>query len=428
MANKILFIPFCTGAGHSGRMLVMAQALKERLEGTIEFAGSGKYGALFSRAGFRFHELEGPDFTLHRGKADLVRLHAQKTSVREYIGFFKEVMGLIPQMITHELELYRSVKPDLIVWDGRWTATISAEVAGIPFVSVMNTILTPYSRIRGGFPRTFPLFTTYPWLRTPVVKLPQTVQRWLFYRYLDLFFFFSLRFVNKLRASLGLPAFTSSSELFYPGLRTVIVPEPDILSPVITPPPNFHYVGPVVWQPEMEIPEPVRDLRDIIYISMGTTGNPLVFKPLIQALASMPQCSVVVTVGDLIEVEALKPWPGHVHVYPFLPGIEMAKRARLMICHGALATMAQALSHGVPVLTIPLTIQHEIWSDLVEMLGVGLKLYMFELTPQKVHRVVEQLLTDERHRRAAENLAPRCRLKGGPERAAELILGKLGRA
>jgi MGT family glycosyltransferase len=428
MANKILFLPHCTAVGHAGRMLLIAQVLRERLNGTIEFAGNGRYGCLFTRAGFRFHkpDLQGPTHMLV--EARLTHFYTQKISIRERANRFKNLTRLLPELIAQEIELYRRVRPDLIVWDGRWTAAIAAEAMGIPFISVMNTVITPYSQMRIGIPKTLPLFTSYPSLRTPLSRLPQRVQSWAMNTCQSLLFLFCLRFVNNLRASYGLQPFTNLSALFYPGLRTVIVPEPRIFSPVNTPPPNFQYVGPVVWEPRMEIPGPIQDLKDIIYITMGTTGHPMTFRPLLDALASMPQFPVVVTVADLAEVEALKPLSDHVHVYPFLPGNALAQRSRLVICHGALATMTQALSRGVPVLAIPLIVPHEIWSTMVERLGAGLKLYNYELTPQKVRGAVEQLLTEEKYRRVAQDLAPQCQLEGGPERAAEVILSELRRA
>jgi len=102
----VRFLPACEGVGHAGRMLLVAQALRENFDGTIEFAGNEEAGRLFSEAGFQFHEI-GEGFSLKR-------------------------------IIDRGVELYRSLDPDLLVWDGRFTVPISAEIAGLPFVSVLH--------------------------------------------------------------------------------------------------------------------------------------------------------------------------------------------------------------------------------------------------------------------------------------------------
>jgi MGT family glycosyltransferase len=425
MAQKVLFFPLCYGVGHAGRMLLIANALRERLNGTIECAGNGPYGALFMEAGYAFHTPHLPDVGSLMGVDKFIHFYTQKRSASDRVRRYKQTIKCLPELIAAEIKLYESVKPDLIVWDGRWTAALAAEVVGIPFVSVMNTVLTPFARLKMEVPKTLPLFTATPRVRTLMTKLPTTLQYWLAEKLWSSLFHFSLRVVNKLRQSYGLKPYPNPAAFFYPGLRTVIIPEPALLSPIPSPPATFHYVGPIVWQPSVELPAPIWDLKDIIYITMGTTGNPMVFRPLIEAFASMPQHQVVMTVADLIEPEALQPWPANVHVYPFLPGIAVARRSKVMICQGALATMTQALSQGVPVLAIPLTIQHEMWSDMVQRLGVGLKLYAFEATPARVAAAVDQILSEDTYRRAAEAFAAQCDATEGPARAAELILKEL---
>jgi hypothetical protein len=57
--KKVLFMPSCEVLAHAGRMLLVAHALREKFSGMIEFAGQGKYGAIFPESGFTFHEMEG---------------------------------------------------------------------------------------------------------------------------------------------------------------------------------------------------------------------------------------------------------------------------------------------------------------------------------------------------------------------------------
>jgi len=410
-------------------MLITAQALREQFDGTIEFAGSGRYGALFPEAGFHFHDLRDLPETRHFLLEPRRSVHALLARKGEIIHQWKDIRRYVQRVISNELELYKAVKPDLIVWDGRATASMSAEVAAIPFVSVANTFHTLNSshfQLAGGFPLTFPVFSKYPRLKGLVSHLPQKTQRRLFRHVLNLLSRLILRSVNMVRATFNLRAFDSPSDVFR-RVGPVIVPEPE-LEPFTSRrylPENFHYVGAVVWQPQIPIPQPLLKLDDVVYVTMGLTGDSRVFKPIIDILSATHRGPVVLTVGDLLEPQDLKPLPENVHVYDFLPGVDVARRSTLVICHGAMATMAQALSQGVPVIGIPFKVEHEVGIDWVEAIGAGSKLHRFDLTPQTLGQIVKKALTGEEYRQAAKAIAPRFRLDDGPRLAAKIILDEL---
>ncbi len=415
---KVLFLPSCDGIGHAGRMLLVARALRERFDGKIEFAGNGPYGTLFPQAGFPFHEVGG-GFAHHR-----LRFLYTRWSIPQLVSFFREGVRSLRRVVEGELELYREVKPDLIVWDGRFTVPVSAWVASLPFVSVFHPHLTPYSALDPCLPRNLPLFVRYPALDL-ITRLPKNLQtrlaRHLWKGLHSLF----LRLYNTLLAGFG-GAPAQRLEEVLERSRAAILPDLEITAPTVNLPKTFAYVGPLVWEPDGKVPEALLGLRDLIYVTMGSSGNPRVFKPLIQGLARMPEVQVVMTLARLVPREVLAPLPPNVHVYDYLPGTEIAKRARLVICHSA-PTMYQALSQGVPVIGVPFNIPHEVAICRIEALGAGLKLLSNELTPERITRTVKAILEDPGYRAAAARIGSQCRLEEGPKRAAEVILGGLDR-
>jgi len=408
----VLFLPACEGVGHAGRMLLVAQALREQFDGIIEFAGDGPSGRLFSDAGFRFHEVGG-GFSLN----NLGSLIATRPFSRP-VAAFNELIESYHRIIDREVELYRSLTPDLLVWDGRFIVPVSAELAGLPFVSVLWTYLTPYSTIR------WPLPGTAPQLRI-VARCPVMIRDGLAALFQKkLFPWLLLKFFNALRVKCHLAPRWSVDELFE-SLQPVILPEPEALAPTRDLPKKFHHVGFLAWQPQMEVPGWLTDMRDLVYITMGTSGNPRIFRPLIEAFAERPAQPVVITTGDLLEIGALAPLPGNVHVHRFLPGLEVAKRARVMICQGAPATMAQALSQGVPVIGIPAIFPQEIALEGIVRAGAGLRMDAHELTPATVIRATEEILGNERYRMNAKKLSAQFELEGGPRAAATIIVNEL---
>jgi MGT family glycosyltransferase len=400
-------------------MLLVARALREKFDGMIEFAGNGKYSVIFPEAGFKFHEVTG-GFSLRQAR----RLQYERQwSIFDLRAIYQEIYGSLLKVIESEVELYKEVEPDLIVWDGRFTVVSSAEIFGVPFISVANAALMPYNTIKLEIPRRAFLFTRHPGLLF-LTRLPEKVQDGLLASLRKWAYRVVLRAHNKIRAAYGLPPYPSMSD-FLASLPAVILPDAEIMSPAVNLPGNFHYVGPLVWQPEMELPPSVRELRDVVYITMGSTGSPEVFKPLIAAFSQMPELQAVVTTGGIIEKTELEPLPENVYMYEFLPGAEIAKRARLVICHGAPATVAQALSHGAPIIGIPFNIPQEFSIDRVVSLGAGMKLDLCDVTPERIGQMVRDMLGRDGYREAAARLSPQFNLEDGPRRAADIILRTL---
>jgi len=178
----------------------------------------------------------------------------------------------------------------------------------------------------------------------------------------------------------------------------------------------------------LELPKPLKNKKGFIYITMGSTGDPKFFFPLIEAFSNMPEFQVVLTTGRSIDKRELPPLPKNIQAYAFLPGSQVAKRARLFICHGGLGTVYQALSQGVPVIGIPFFPDQETMGiGRVEALGAGLTIFPYELTPQKIMLEVKKVLSQESYRNAAKEISSQFELEAGPCRAAEVILQELSK-
>ena len=413
----ILFMVACDSLAHPSRELVIAQALRERFNGIIACAGTGKYGALFLEAGFPFYEIAGPP-------GDFVdRIRNLRKLGGSYIYFLRK-------QIESELELYGSLQPDLVVLDARWSAVFSAEVFDVPCIAIVNASMLPTpSVVYSSIARTFIRLIGIPWLERVLERVPARSLRAIASVAYKVALFFLRRAVNRVRSTYNLRPLKSATVTdLLQSLQAVILVDLELMAPREQLPENCHYVGPVVWQPAVEMPKALQNSHDLVYITAGSTGNAEMFNLLIAAFDQIPEIEAVVAVGDLVEPERLTPLPGNVQVYRFLPGIEMAKRSQLVICHGGLGTIYQALSQGVPILGIPFLVSHEAPSlDRVEALGVGRKLVDTRLTPEKIARTVREMLGNDAYRKAARDLAARFRLEDGPQRAAAIILNEVGK-
>jgi len=416
-----MFMPECEVLAHTGRCLAVAKTLRKKFKGEIIFAGRGRYSKLITEAGFKYYQTKGSFRPI------ATEFLTGGWSLFKIPALFRKLLALYREIILGELELYQALKPTLVIGDGRPSVSISAEIASLPCILITNISIgagvLPRRAIKPILPPTSPLFTKFPWLR-PVNNLPQKVKDFvLSSHFFKLSSFLRVKFYNRLRTSFGLKLWQDRDTL---KANQVILADMEVFNPVKDLPENYHYVGPLVWEPDMELPQSLRDKKDLIYITMGSTGSPKAFPLLLAAFSRMPEFQAVLSTGELISMQQIGPLPSNVQAYRYLPGVEMAKRSRLIICHGGLGTIYQALSEGVPVIGIPFLPDQEVYGiDRVQALGAGLKIHLFELTPKRIISDVKRVFNSEEYRRAAQEISSHFTLEEGPQNAAELILREL---
>lgn len=122
------------------------------------------------------------------------------------------------------------------------------------------------------------------------------------------------------------------------------------------------------WWPRLDGP--------LVYVTFGTVAAslglfPELYRRTVSALADLP-VRVLMTTGDAGDPAAVGELPDTVHVERFWPQREVMPHAAAMIAHGGLGTTLLALSHGVPMVLLPLFADQLFNADRVESLGAGL--------------------------------------------------------
>ncbi len=156
-------------------------------------------------------------------------------------------------------------------------------------------------------------------------------------------------------------------------------------------PANFHFVGPIVWEPNIPPPEWLGSLdknRPVIYFTMGSTGFEKFFKVAVDLFADT-RYQVIFTAGGM-KLPAAR--PANFFIEDYAPGLKLMEVSNLVVCHGGNGTIYQALSQGVPIIGIPT--MHDQWFNMerVEELGVGIKLNEKKFKPEHLADAVERIL------------------------------------
>lgn len=186
-------------------------------------------------------------------------------------------------------------------------------------------------------------------------------------------------------------------------------------------PATFRFVGPALSERPAVVDFPWDELRDVprVLVSLGTV-NPergrKFYRAVTEALGSEPlQVILSAPRGLLGEI------PANFLVRDYVPQLELLPHLSAVLCHAGHNTVAEALSHGLPLVMTPIRDDQPIVASLVERVGAGIRLRFGRLRPQTLRDAVRRVLDEPDFREAAARIRASYEAAGGAPRAAELL-------
>lgn len=194
--------------------------------------------------------------------------------------------------------------------------------------------------------------------------------------------------------------------------------------PRTTLPPWFHFVGPLhSSRARSAIAFPWERLHDqpLIYASMGTLQNrqQWIFETIAQACANLP-VQLVISLGNP-HTDSLPSLPGNPIVVPYAPQLELLPKASLTITHAGLNTTLESLTHGVPLVAIPVTNDQPGVAARIAWTGAGEALSLSRLTAPRLQAAIERVSSQPQYRANALRLQQSIQRSGGVQLAADLV-------
>jgi UDP:flavonoid glycosyltransferase YjiC (YdhE family) len=172
--------------------------------------------------------------------------------------------------------------------------------------------------------------------------------------------------------------------------------------------------------------------RPLVYVSLGTLYNgnarptstglrgPEIFGKLLEGLADI-DAEIVVTVGKDLDPAMLGPQAHHVHLERYLPLGALLARCSLAVFHGGSGTLGYVVSHGLPMVILPLGADQPTNAVRCAELGASRTLDQDQLTPGHIREVALDVLHTPSYRQAAGRLRDEFNALPGPEFAVELL-------
>jgi UDP:flavonoid glycosyltransferase YjiC (YdhE family) len=168
--------------------------------------------------------------------------------------------------------------------------------------------------------------------------------------------------MNRILADYGLPPITKLADLSIGDLTLVVgAPETDPLPETA----DTQYIGAILWQAEnANLPEWINRLSDnrpVVWVYSGNpqysssddTLNSIVVLHACKEALAQEDMHVVLTTGHHPLPKSLLPLPANFRHEAYVPGLQMAKRADLLIHHGGYGSCQTGLYAGKPAVILP---------------------------------------------------------------------------
>ena len=105
----------------------------------------------------------------------------------------------------------------------------------------------------------------------------------------------------------------------------------------------------------------------------------------------------------------------------FVPQLELLQRAALLVTHGGMNSVSEALCYGVPLVVIPQTADQFMVGQRIQQLGAGKTVRRTSLTPQKLRSIAQEILAQPAYQQVSAQIGRSLGLPDGYLRAADEI-------
>lgn len=172
--------------------------------------------------------------------------------------------------------------------------------------------------------------------------------------------------------------------------------------------------------------------KPIIYVSMGTVfnnENSFLFQVLVEACKFYAdKYAIIVSTGDEKTYEKYATSDlnsDEILLVPHTPQVEILKRSHLFITHAGMNSVSEAITYGVPIITLPLSgDQPFVAWRLCDDLNMGIRLQPDPetLTVELVRETIGKLLTNPIYRQEANRLSEISNKYNGTKIATDMIV------
>ncbi len=227
-----------------------------------------------------------------------------------------------------------------------------------------------------------------------------------------------------MRDRLGLPPDPDNA---MPYRYLQLLPEPPSFHPPGEPlAPTAHFIRPGGFDRSGDEPLPPwigalphpHTIHATLGTVMGRTSR--LFHTILDALRDEP-VNLILTVGRTRDPATFGPQPANVRIERYIPHSLLLPHCHAVITQGSINTLMTALSHGLPLILLPLGGDQPANAARCAALMVGRALSNEQRTADAIRAATRQILSDDQYRRNARALRDEMRAMPGAEHGAALL-------
>ncbi len=189
--------------------------------------------------------------------------------------------------------------------------------------------------------------------------------------------------------------------------------------------PAYRFPGPVIQHRPVAVPFEWERFYHMgaphkVLVSIGTTFDHTYkkefFSKVITALGNEPLTAVVVSDPDLFEQ-----WPDNFIVQARVPQLALLPHLDAVICHGGHNTVCETISHGLPLVVIPIAYDQSFVASCVTATGCGVRLNFKRFKADHLKQSVWEILQEPSYTAAALKVKHSFEQAGGTAKTADLL-------
>lgn len=228
---------------------------------------------------------------------------------------------------------------------------------------------------------------------------------------------------NRYRLRWGLKPYLDADDSF--SSRAQISQQPKAFDfPRTALPQCFHYVGPFRDSTPSRSEFPWHKLNSdrLAYVSLGSMqGSKFeLFRMFATALSDL-RIQAVLSHGGALSDDMAASLPGSHVVVSHAPQHELIGRCKITLTHAGLNTVLDSLSHGTPLVAIPITYEQPAIAQRIRWTGAGFTLSLRSVSVKTLRNAIDKVLESSAYTVAARAVQSSIREAGGTPRAADLI-------
>jgi UDP:flavonoid glycosyltransferase YjiC (YdhE family) len=182
-------------------------------------------------------------------------------------------------------------------------------------------------------------------------------------------------------------------------------------------------VDPKFWEIMADLSEQRQAGRALIYCSMGSLhADADYFERVIAAVAGRSDWSLILAVGSKLPPERFQPAPANVHLFSRVPQLKVLEQTDVMLAHGGIATINEAILLGAPLLVYSFGKMDQNGNAArVAYHGLGLTGDIQRDTPAQIAQKIERILSNPHYKAKVRHMQQLYRAYQQSDRAVHLI-------